>query len=85
MSLVKVLYFASLRENLGLAEEEVAYDGQWAVSDLLGHLRRRGSDWERALGPGGRVRAAVNQEFAEPATPISDGDEVGLFPPVTGG
>jgi molybdopterin synthase sulfur carrier subunit len=37
------------------------------------------------LGPGETLLTAVNQELASPQTPVADGDEVAIFPPVTGG
>ena len=51
------------------------------VSDLVGLLREtRGFDWIPE-----RVVVAVNQSYAESGTPLSDGDEVALIPPVAGG
>jgi len=45
----------------------------------------RGGAWATALAQGKAVRVAVNQEMAEPSTPLKAGDEVAFFPPVTGG
>lgn len=84
--MIKILYFASLRERLGSAEEQVEHN---AASDniakLLHLLRDRGGIWEQAFGPSQTLLVAINQEMATRDSPISDGDEVGLFPPVTGG
>lgn len=82
---VQVLYFASLRETLRVGEEEIALPPGSTVADLLEELRRRGSEWEIACDPQGKVRMAVNQEFAELSTQLEEGSEVALFPPVTGG
>lgn len=84
--MVKVLYFARLRERLGLAEEHLALPpGVVTVTDLLTHLRARGGAWAASLGEGETLMTAVNQALARPHTPLSDGDEVAIFPPVTGG
>ena len=83
--LVKVLYFASLREQLNVTEEEVELAEDSTVSDLLHLLRKRGEDWQQLLGSQARVRVAVELEFATLATKLAEGYEVGLFPPVTGG
>lgn len=81
-----VLYFARLRESLGLAQEAIALQPNLAsVGDLLDYLRARGPQWQAALGADQAVRVAVNQDLAQHQTPLKDGDEVALFPPVTGG
>ena len=83
---VTVLYFARLKEALGRESERVALPlGVHTVVGLREHLRARGGVWERELADGRIVRAAVNHEMAEPDGVIGNGDEVALFPPVTGG
>lgn len=83
--MIRVLYFARLREQLGTAGEEIAATGLTTVSDIAEHLRGRGHPWSEALGGDETVMVAVNQEMARAGTPVSDGDEVAFFPPVTGG
>ena len=81
---VKVLYFASLREQVGVAFEEVNVPpGVTTIAGLRNHLASRGGKYAEIEK--GAVRAAVNQDMAQPATPIKAGDEVAFFPPVTGG
>jgi molybdopterin synthase sulfur carrier subunit len=83
---VKVLYFAKLREDLGKSSEELTLPGDVAtVASLRAHLLARGGAWQAALAQGRALRVAVNQEMAEPGTPVRAGDEVAFFPPVTGG
>jgi molybdopterin synthase sulfur carrier subunit len=48
-------------------------------------LRERDGVWSQALADGEPVLVSRNQEMASPETRLCDGDEVGLFPPVTGG
>ena len=84
--MIRILYFARLREQLGLAEETFACPSQIeTVADLLVHLRGRGGVWAETLSEDKRLMMAVNQEIVRPEAPIRDGDEVGIFPPVTGG
>ncbi len=84
--MVTILYFASLRESLGCAREQVALPGATAtVSSLVEQLRNRSDRWTDAFAPGKRWRVAVNQRMADLATPLRPGDEVAFFPPVTGG
>jgi len=83
---VKILYFARLREALGKdAEELVLPEGVDTIGGLAEFLRRRGEAWATELGAGKSVRVAVNQDMADPETPISGGEEIAFFPPVTGG
>ena len=84
--MIRVLYFALLRERMGRAEEGIPLPpGVATVGDLATWLRERDAAGASAFAPGSPVRAAVNQDFAKPDTPVRDGDEVAFFPPVTGG
>ncbi len=83
---IEVLYFARLREAFDRDREQVELPGNVRdVSTLTAWLRSRGAPWEQELAPGKPVRIAVNQDMAAADTPVSDGDEVAFFPPVTGG
>jgi sulfur-carrier protein len=83
---VKVLYFAWLRPRVGHAEENV--DPPASVRDVGGLL-----DWLATRSPGHGealknreiIRVAVNQEYVKSDHPVKHGDEVAIFPPVTGG
>ena len=82
---VKILYFAGLREALGVAAEELALPPQVAsVAALRAHLAQRGGSWQK-LVTAKNLRAAVNQQMAGADGAVGDGDEVAFFPPVTGG
>ena len=80
---VKILYFASLREALGMAGESAELpDGVNTVGDLRNWLVAQGRD---KLGTAKNLRCAVNQELAGLDAPVAEGDEIAFFPPVTGG
>ena len=83
--MIQVRYFARYREELDSDGEEIEATSADTLEALLKALRARGGVWSRLFAEDQRVMMAVNQELADPATPISDGDEVALFPPVTGG
>ena len=83
--MLTVLYFASLRENFGCASEQIALPVPASVGALVDALRARGTTWSDALSTGRRWRVAVNQEMAAMDTVLKPGDEVAIFPPVTGG
>lgn len=83
---MQVLYFAWLRQKVGLAEEAVSPpDGVATVDALVAWLAARSPGHAEAFRDRGAIRCAVNQDFAGPDTPVSQGDEVAFFPPVTGG
>jgi molybdopterin synthase sulfur carrier subunit len=83
---LKLVFFARLREDLGTNVEELALPaGVGTVAALRAHLAARGGAWGTSLGQGKAIRVAVNQEMAQPTTPVKGGDEVAFFPPVTGG
>jgi molybdopterin synthase sulfur carrier subunit len=80
-----VLYLARLREVLGRGNEQIELPETSTVSTLIDSLRGRGGPWAIELAAGRAVRVAVNQEMADVTAGLRDGDEVALFPPVTGG
>jgi sulfur-carrier protein len=83
---LRILYFAWLRAKTGTASEEVAPPPEVrTVGALMQWLAARHPGFGEALAAPGVVRAAVNQDYAQPADPVRPGDEVAFFPPVTGG
>jgi molybdopterin synthase sulfur carrier subunit len=80
---VKVLYFAGLKEKLGMSGESIDLPGGIAtVGSLRDWLVEQGRD---ALASAKNLRCAVNQDMAKLDATIKDGDEIAFFPPVTGG
>lgn len=82
---VRLLLFARLREVLGIRGETVPLDEGATVARLLQVLASRSPAWQQELQGERVVRVAVNQDMASADTVLHDGDEVALFPPVTGG
>ncbi|MFM5866477.1 molybdopterin synthase sulfur carrier subunit [Aeromonas caviae] len=81
--MIKVLFFAQVRELVGCDELSLACD--YASADALrAALSERGDKWALAL-EAGKLLVAVNQTLVPLDTPLHDGDEVAFFPPVTGG
>jgi sulfur-carrier protein len=84
--MIKLLYFARLREALGIAEEELAVpEGVSDIRGLMAWLAQRGGAWQEEFTGSRPLRAAVNQELVDNAAAFRDGDEIAFFPPVTGG
>ena len=83
---MKILYFAWVREKVGLAEETVELPAQVAtVADLIGWLKSRGAEYENAFAQAKVIRVALDQVHVAHATPLGSAREVAFFPPVTGG
>lgn len=83
---IQCKFFASLREAVGVAQEELTLPPHvQTVGQVRELLRQRGGVWSDALAEGRAVRMACNQEMAEAGTPVSAGCELAFFPPVTGG
>lgn len=84
--MLKLLYFARLRESLGASTEEIALpEGVSDIAGLMAWLAARGGIWQQEFAGCRLVRAAVNQELVPDTAMIKPGDEIAFFPPVTGG
>ncbi len=81
---LQLLYFARLKDAFGVSRESFDSDAS-SVAGLLDQLRARGDVWREELDAGRVFRVAVNQTLATGETPLKDGDEIAIFPPVTGG
>ena len=81
---VAVRYFASVREALGPGDE-VEIGAGADIAALRDALIARGGRHAEALGRQRVLRSARNRVLSPESTPLGDGDEVGFFPPLTGG
>jgi molybdopterin synthase sulfur carrier subunit len=83
---VKLVYFAWVRERIGLPEEDVELPPAIAtVADLVGWLKGRGEEYDYAFEIEGVVRAAIDKVHARPDAPLAGAREIAFFPPMTGG
>ncbi len=84
--MTKLLYFAWVRERVGVSEEELALPADLAtVADLLDWLAERSPGHAAALADRSAIRVGLDQAFARADTPIAGAREIAIFPPVTGG
>jgi molybdopterin synthase sulfur carrier subunit len=81
---ISLLYFAWVRERIGVGEEQVE-SGAATVAELLDQLATRSPGHAAALADRSAIRVAVDQDFVRFDAPVRDGSEVAIFPPVTGG
>jgi len=83
---MKVLYFAWLRQRIGLPAEEFDLPAEvHTVGDLVAWLSAKGPDYAKGFEEPDVLRAAVNFEYVPFEHKLSNSDEVAFFPPVTGG
>lgn len=84
--MIKILYFARFREKLGCGEEQIELAATaTTVADLLASLAARGGAWQELFAAPKGVMTAINQEMVSASARLHEGDEVAIFPPVTGG
>jgi len=83
---MQILYFAWVREQIGMDGEDVTPPaGIDSVAQLIDWLTGRSAGHAAALADPARLRIAVDQRFATPHDLIADAREIAIFPPVTGG
>ena len=79
-----VLYFAWVRERIGLPKERIETSAA-TVADLVEELRAREERYALAFQDISALRVALDQELAEFESPLAGVREVAFFPPMTGG
>jgi sulfur-carrier protein len=81
---ITVLYFAWVRERIGLPREEMATQAA-TVADLVAELSRREARYAAAFSDLAALRVAVDQVLTTFDAPLAGVREVAFFPPMTGG
>ena len=79
-----VLYFAWVRERIGIPKERIETDAA-TVADLVAELVAREERYAAAFADTRALRVALDQELAEFDAPLEGVREVAFFPPMTGG
>jgi molybdopterin synthase sulfur carrier subunit len=81
---ITLRYFASIREALGVGQENWQTQAL-TVAQLRQELVARGGVYAPALGETRALRAALDQDLCDGSATLREGCEVAFFPPVTGG
>ncbi len=79
-----VLYFAWVRERIGLPREEIETKAT-TVAELVDELRAREDRYAAAFADLTALRVAIDQQLSDFDAPIAGAREVAFFPPMTGG
>ncbi len=83
--MIKLVFFASLREELGCESLEVEFKEPITLSEMIKQVEEKeGRRWGEVLA-GESVKIAINKEIVVNDELLSDGCEVAFLPPVTGG
>ena len=84
--MVRILYFAWVRERIGKAEERVELPASIrTVADLIAWLSSRGEEYAYAFERPTVIRTAIDKVHVKPDTAIAGAREIAFFPPMTGG
>lgn len=81
---MQVLYFAWVRERIGVPREEVETAAE-TVADLVAELRSREERYDFAFSDMNAIRVALDQELSDLDASLTGVREVAFFPPMTGG
>lgn len=83
---MKAVYFAWVREHVGMPEETLAPpDDVATVAELMAWLKTRGDNYVAAFANAATIRAAIDRSHVKHDTSIAGAREIAFFPPMTGG
>jgi len=82
--MIKVVFFAALREQLNCSQLSLSSENLATVADIKEQLASKGENWQQVFASN-TLLSAVNHDMVNSDQAIKSGDEVAFFPPVTGG
>ena len=82
---MKILYFASLKESIGKGEDTFHVDGEKKIFQIIDELKNRNANYKIAFSKIKNLQYAVNCEYVNKNSFVTNNDELAIFPPVTGG
>lgn len=84
--MIRVKYFASLRERMRRGEDQLQISNDLlTVADVLAQLTLLDGQTLQQLSLAETMMLSVNHQMVDMDHVLKDGDEIGVFPPVTGG
>ncbi len=84
--MIEISYFASVREKLNIDKEQVELSQQISCAgDIFTYLHAKGGAYKDLFSPNNNLHIAINQQIVKQSAQLHDGDEVAIFPTVTGG
>ena len=84
---LKLLFFANLREQFGFSQKEFTFSKKVRTPEefLLIMSKQIGGEWIKLFEDKILYKVAINQDLSSWKDPIFEGDELAIFPPITGG
>ena len=82
---MKILYFAKLKQLIGKSEETICIERKKKISQVINELKKRNDVYNFAFKEINSLQYAVNCEYVDLDTFVTDSDELAIFPPVSGG
>ena len=84
---LKLLFFANLREQFGFSQKEFTLSKEVRTPEefLLVMSKQIGGEWMKLFEDKMLYKVAINQDLSSWKDPIFEGDELAIFPPITGG
>ena len=82
---MKILYFASIKQVIGISEENIELKNTCSINELINILKRKDEKYEIAFKDLKNIKCAVNCSYENLNKVVKNNDEIAFFPPVTGG
>jgi len=82
---LKIIYFASIRESIGVSQEKIKISEPCSILELVDMLIKKDKKYKSVFSDLKKIKCALNFSYVDYNTIVSDEDELAFFPPVTGG
>ena len=82
---MKILYFANIRQTIGIIEEQIDIDETYTVEEIIKILVKKNEKYKKAFSNIDNIKCSINLNFVKLNAKVKNTDELAFFPPVTGG
>ena len=82
---MKILYFANIRETIGIVEEHIDIDEIYTVKEIIKILKKKDDKYKEAFSNIKNIKCSINFNYVKLDAKVKNTDELAFFPPVTGG
>ena len=82
---MKILYFANIRQTIGIIEEHIDIDETYTVEEIIKILVKKNEKYKNAFSNIDNIKCSINLNYVKLNAKVKNTDELAFFPPVTGG